>query len=257
MMRDFYTEYYHAVQHSRAHAAFCKYAYGKDLCQHGFTTMEALDFLLRVTGWSSRDRVLDVGCGNGKIDSYIAEATGAQVYGMDYIAEAIQTASRESGARGQNSGFFVGDLNQMPCAPESFDALLSADTLYFAANMNETLRQWARCTKTGGHLAILYSHGANPEQPKTVFDRATLPADKTPLGIALQELNMKFEAWDFTASDYQLAVRKKKILTTLKDDFEREGFASLYENRMGETLGVMDAIESGMHARYLYYARKC
>ncbi len=46
-MRDFYTNYYAAIEHSRAHAAFCEYAYGKNLSQHGFATMEQLAGLIK------------------------------------------------------------------------------------------------------------------------------------------------------------------------------------------------------------------
>ncbi len=46
--------------------------------------------------------------------------------------------------------------------------------------------------------------------------------------------------------------RKKEIVEKLKIAFEQEGNQFLYENRIGETLGVLEAIESGMHTRYLY-----
>jgi len=42
----FYNEYYQAVLHGLAHAAFCERVYGKDLCQHGTADMEQIQLLL-------------------------------------------------------------------------------------------------------------------------------------------------------------------------------------------------------------------
>lgn len=247
-MRDFYTAYYRAVKTSRAHARFCESAYGKDLCQHGFMTMDDLEFLVRVARWSSHHRVLDVGCGNGKIAQWIAGVTGAQVDGMDHIPSAIECAS----ALETHSKFFVADLTKLPCAPNSYDALLSVDTLYFSSDYCDTLKQWARCVKPGGHMLIFFSHGANPDHPKATFDPSTLPPQRTPCGVALGALGLTFRTWDFTAADYALARRKKEILGAHRNEFLAEGHLDLLENRCGEAAGIMDAVESGMHARYLY-----
>ena len=101
-------------------------------------------------------------------------------------------------------------------------------------------------------MAIFYSHGANPRNPKQTFRRETLLPDKTPLADALIQCGLDVKTWDFTRQDYALAQRKKEILEKLRPKFQSEGNLFLYENRIGETLDVLDAIESGMHARYLY-----
>ena len=41
-MKDFYEAFYTAVEHSRAHRAFCERVFGKDLCQHCFADLEQL-----------------------------------------------------------------------------------------------------------------------------------------------------------------------------------------------------------------------
>jgi SAM-dependent methyltransferase len=251
-MRDFYTAYYTAVEASRAHAQFCREAYGRDLQQHGFATMDDLAALNRIMGWSSCHSILEVGCGSGLIAEMISDATGAQITGMDYIPEAVARAAARTCAKRARLNFFAGDLTRLPCAPGSFDALLAVDSIYFATDYVATLCDWAACVRPGGQMAIWYSHGANPENPKARFDRATLPPQRTPLGAALHANRMSFETWDFTASDYALAQRKRASLERLRKTFAAEGNRFLYDNRLGETLGVLDAIESNMHARYLY-----
>ena len=251
-MQEFYTDYYAVVEHSRAHAAFCNYAYGKNLCQHGFVTMEQLAKLIQVTELSAAHQALDLGCGNGMIAEHLSDTTGARVTGLDNIGSAIVRAEERTDARRTRLDFCLGDLQQPDFPPASFDTLLSLDSIYFTGDLVKTLQHWRALVKPGGSMAIFYSHGATPENPKETFRRETLPADKTPLADALVRSELGFATWDFTRQDHELAQRKREILEKLKPEFQAEGNLFLYENRMGEALGVLDAVESGMHARYLY-----
>jgi CheY-like chemotaxis protein/SAM-dependent methyltransferase len=254
-MHDFYEEYYTAIPASRAHAAFCENAYGKDLGQHGFVTMEQLAKLIDVTGLSPQSRALDLGCGNGMISEYLSDMTGAHITGLDYIPQAIAQARERTHAKCERLDFVVGDLTLMSLPPDSFDTLLSFDTIYFSDDYAETIRRWRALVNSNGQMAIYFSHGVDPDHPRETFDVTTLAPDKTPLAHALELNGLDFRTWDFTADDYTLAKRKKEVLEKLKAEFDAEGNSSLYENRIGETLGVMSAIESGMHARYLYHIR--
>jgi ubiquinone/menaquinone biosynthesis C-methylase UbiE len=251
-MQNFYTDYYAAIEVSRAHATFCETAYGKNLAQHGFVTMVQLDVLIQATAMKASSGVVDLGCGNGMIAEYLADATGARITGLDYIPGAITRAQERTYAKRDRLKFVVGDLTHPTIPADSFDLLLSLDTIYFSDDYGDTLRRWRALLRRGGQMAIFYSHGANPQTPKEKFDRATLPPDKTPLAVALQACRLAFQTWDLTRQDYELARRKKEILEKLRAEFEREGNQFLYDNRIGEALGVLDAIESEMHARYLY-----
>ncbi len=251
-MHDFYIRYYDAAEHSRAHATFCEYAYGRNLCQHGFATMEQLAELIRVAGLTPKSRALDLGCGNGMITEYLADVTGAHFTGLDDVASAIAAAAKRTQVKCHHLDFVVGDLTRPNLPPDSFDFLLSIDTIYFSDDYADTLRQWRALLRRNGHMAIFFSHGVDPEHPKETFRRETLPPDRTPLADVLRQLGLVFQTCDLTQQDYALAQRKKEILTQLKPEFEAEGNLFLYENRIGEALGVADAVESGMHARYLY-----
>ncbi|MGB8645206.1 MAG: methyltransferase domain-containing protein [Anaerolineae bacterium] len=252
-MQDFYTNYYAAVERSHAHAKLCEYAYGKNLAQHGFVTMGQLDFLIQATGMNVASRAIDLGCGNGMIAEYLSDATGAHVTGLDQIAPAIAQAEERTSPKRNRLDFGVGDLTRPNIFPAPFGILLSLDTIYFSDNYVETIRRWRALVRPGGQMAIFYSHGANPETPKETFRRETLPPDKTPLADALTACGLDFQTRDFTRQDYELAQRKKEILARLQREFEAEGDLFLYENRIGEALGVLDAVEAGLHARYLYH----
>jgi hypothetical protein len=64
-----------------------------------------------------------------------------------------------------------------------------------------------------------------------------------------------FKAWKLTQQDYALAQRRKEVLVELREQFQAEGADFIYDNRMSDANGIMQAVEEGLHARYLYCAR--
>jgi cyclopropane fatty-acyl-phospholipid synthase-like methyltransferase len=254
-VKDFYTPYYSAVEHSQAHHAFCERVFGIDLCQHGFADLEQLELLLQVTRLGSRQRVLDLGCGNGMITEYLSDRTGAHITGLDYIPQAIRRALQRTASKSDRLAFLIGDINQLELPGSAFDAILSIDTMYFSQDYTATLRELKAALQPGGQMAILFSHGREPWVPREEFARETLPPDKTPLAEALRANDLTFRTWDLTLQDYELAQRRKVVLAELKPQFEIEGNLFIYENRMGDAEGISQAIEEGLHARYLYHVR--
>jgi cyclopropane fatty-acyl-phospholipid synthase-like methyltransferase len=254
-MKDFYTAFYSAAEHSPAHHAFCERVYGKDLCQHGFADLEQLHMLLEATRLGPHQRALDLGCGSGWIAEYLSDRTGAHITGLDYIPEAIRQARQRTAAKSDRLAFTVGDINQLELPDRAFDAILSIDSMYFSQDYSDTIRKLKAALQPGGQMAILYSYGREPWVPEEEFPKEKLPPDKTPLAEALGANGLTFRTWDLTRQDYELALRRKEVLTELKPQFEAEGAMFIYENRMGDAEGIRQAIEDGLHARYLYHAR--
>ncbi len=254
-MRDFYEKYYAVVSQSQAHRAFCERVFGRDLCQHGFADLEQLDLLMQVTHLGPAHRVLDLGCGNGMIAEYLSDCTGAHVTGLDYIPQAVQQAQERSAAKSDRLAFVTGDINRLDLAPAAFDVILSIDTMYFSEDYAATIRALKAALSPAGQMAILFSHGREPWIPIDEFPKETLPPDKTPLAAALLANDLPFHTWDLTSRDYALALRRKEVLLDLKPQFEAEGILFIYENRMGDAEGIRQAIEDGLHGRYLYHVQ--
>ncbi len=254
-MKDFYNAYYSATEHSQAHHAFCERVFGKDLCQHGFANMEQLELLLQVTRLGPLHRALDIGCGNGMIAEYLSACTGAHITGLDYIPQAIRQAQQRTAAKPDRLAFIVGDINQLELPRNDFDVILSIDTMYFSKDYTATLRELKAALRPCGQMAIFFSHGREPWVPKDEFPKETLPPDKTPLAEALRANDLTFHTWDLTLQEYELAQRRKEVLAELKPQFEIEGTLFIYENRMGDAEGISQAIEEGLHARYLYHVQ--
>lgn len=251
-MRDFYEKFYQAIRHSAAHSLFCERSFGRDLCQHGFADMAQIDALIAATGLAPGDHALDLGCGNGMIAEYISDCTGAHLSGIDYISEAIHQANERSAAKADRLSFAVGDINALALPTGAFDAIISIDSLYFSSNYTATIGQLVSALRPGGRLAILFSHGREPWVPLEEFPTETLAPDKTPLARALQANRLSFITQEFTAEDQQLAQLRKQVLMELQPQFEAEELLFIYENRMGDAKGISDAIERGLHRRYLY-----
>lgn len=253
-MFDFYNRFYHATQASAAHGHFCQQVFGLDLCQHGFADVEQLDVLLAAAAVRPAHHLLDVGCGNGLIAEYLAERSGACVSGLDFVPEAIRQAAERTRNKAQRMAFFVGDINDLCLSPRAYDVITSIDTIYFSQDYTATIGAFKQALRPGGRLAIYYSFGREPWTPVNEFPAERLPAHKTPLADALRANGFAYITLDFTASDLRLAELRKSVLTSLRPQFEAEGNAFLYENRLGDAVGVSQAIHERLHRRYLYVA---
>jgi phosphoethanolamine N-methyltransferase len=75
------------------------------------------------------DRVLDVGCGIGGGDFYMAEEYDVEVVGIDLSINMISLALERSIGRKCAIEFEVGDCTKMNFPPSSFDVIYSRDTI--------------------------------------------------------------------------------------------------------------------------------
>jgi cyclopropane fatty-acyl-phospholipid synthase-like methyltransferase len=255
-MEAFYNAYYTVTEHSHAHHEFCERVFGKDLCQHGFADMEQLDLLLNVAQIDSSMHVLELGCGNGMITEYLSDCSGAHFTGLDIIPQAIQQAQQRTVGKVNRLEFIEGDINQLEIMTGAYDAILSIDSIYFSQNYIKTINTLKAALRPGGQMAFLYSHGREPWVPKEEFLIETLLPDKTPLAEALKANDLKYITVVLTDQDYELAQKRKGVLIELKPQFEAENAMFILEHRLGDAEGISQAIEEGLHARYLYQVKK-
>jgi cyclopropane fatty-acyl-phospholipid synthase-like methyltransferase len=254
-MRDFYEPYYAAVETSRAHHLFCERVFGIDLAQHGFADRKQLSLLIRATRLRAGQRALDLGCGDGRISEYLSDRTGARITGLDYIEAAIHNASQRTAAKSDRLDFLCQDINQLALPRGAFDLVISIDSIYFSEKYENTIRELKAALRPGGQMAFFYSYGREPWVPKEKFPAEMLASEKTPLGVSLQANDLAFRTWDLTGQEYRLALVRKHVLAELKPQFEAEGNMFIWDNRNGDADGVRQAVEEGLHRRYLYLAR--
>lgn len=77
-------------------------------------------------------RVLDLGCGTGVTSLFTAQETGATVYAVDlWIAEADNRARFAGWGMSDRILPINADANEMPFAPDTFDAMVSVDAYHY------------------------------------------------------------------------------------------------------------------------------
>ncbi len=247
----YYRKFYPAAYASAAHSRLCERVFGKDLCQEGMVDMAALNDLLARLNLKPGDHLLDLGCGAGVIAEYISDQTGARVTGLDYAAPAIAEAKERTEDKRSKLTFLQGDMNALDLPERSFDAAISLDTLYWVADLGDTLSQVVRTIKPGGQIGIFMLAGRKADDPPE-----TTEAANTSLGRALSKLNLTCDSHDYTAQNGEFWRRNWQAATDLRNDLEAEGNGFIAESLIREAEeDFFPSIQAGTLARYLYHVR--
>jgi SAM-dependent methyltransferase len=245
-----YREFYTSATRSPAYARFCEQLYGRYLCQANFSDMAQLARLLEVLALRPGEKALDLGCGTGLICEYLAQASGANFFGIDYCPDAIALALERTAAMRSQHNFAVQNLDTLDFPPAAFDALVAIDTLYMPNDLNATLRKMAGLLKPGGRMGIFYSTAVWD----VGGDRARLEADRTPLAEALTRVGLAYRTWDYSAATALHLQRKHVLGLALHDDFAAEGHLALYDYILAESDGGSAPFDPSTCTitRYLY-----
>lgn len=244
----YYSRFYPAALASAAHSELCRRAWGMDLCQEGQVDMADLADLLEHLDLRSGTRALDLGCGAGVLSAYIAETTGAHVTGLDQAASAIEAARQRTADQTDNLTFVVGDLNALEFPDASFNAILSLDTIYWAADLPATLSRLRRMTRPGGRIGIFFEQKASGQH-----QAALLRAGGTELAQALEQAGIPYDAYDYTERSAAFWRRLHEAVTDLRPDFEAEGNGIIARSLLHEAEeSFLPGFEAGTIARHLY-----
>lgn len=96
--------------------------------------------------------LLDAGCGPGSMIAILAESIpGKRYVGVDLAPAMIEAARRKNlpGAK-----FVVGDCENLPFPPESFDVMLCANSAHHYPNVEGFYQSVHRCLRPGGRLIL-------------------------------------------------------------------------------------------------------
>ncbi|XP_069036450.1 phosphoethanolamine methyltransferase isoform X2 [Lepisosteus oculatus] len=163
---DTFQQFLDSQQYSRRGILRYEKIFGRGYVSTGgpSTTKEFVDLL----NLSPGQRVLDVGCGIGGGDFYMAKTFGAQVLGMDLSSNMVEIAME----RAQEEHlplvqFEVGDATKRLFPGASFDVVYSRDTILHIADKLQLFKRFHSWLKPGGKLLISdYCCGEKPWSPQ-------------------------------------------------------------------------------------------
>ena len=107
-------------------------------------------------------RVLEVACGRGGFVRQLANA-GAHVIGCDFSSAALRAASSKFSAEGAqlSAALVQGDAQNLPFADNSFNLVVSCETIEHLPDVKSAIRGMYRVTRRSGKLFLTTPNYAN------------------------------------------------------------------------------------------------
>lgn len=116
-------------------------------------TVPVSEHLVDHVGVSPTDRVLDVATGTGHV-ALAAARRSAESVGIDYVPGLLEIARRRAEAEDLVVELTEADAEHLPHEDASFDVVLSAIGVMFAADHDAAARELVRVSRPGGRIGL-------------------------------------------------------------------------------------------------------
>jgi SAM-dependent methyltransferase len=154
--------------------------------QQASWTEQLRKYLVEKIGLTSKDRILETGCGTGVITQYIHSRTELSTYGIDLDFERVKFAQNND----KSSSYFCGDGLSLPIADDVFSLMFCHFYLLWVSNPRQAVKEMIRVTRPGGAIAFY----AEPDHA----GRIDSPENFIPIG-KLQSQSLKEQGADIQA----------------------------------------------------------
>ncbi|XP_017572374.1 phosphoethanolamine methyltransferase isoform X1 [Pygocentrus nattereri] len=220
------------------------------------TTKEFVDLL----NLSPGQKVLDVGCGIGGGDFYMAKNFGVEVLGMDLSANMVEIAmERAVQEKLPSVQFEVSDATKRTFPEGTFDVVYSRDTILHITDKLELFRKFHSWLKPGGKVLISdYCCGEKPWTPafqEYVKQRGYILYTPQRYGKFLEEAGFSnVRAEDRTAQFIQVIKDELKRAEEIQDEFIQEFSQEDYDAVVNGWTEKLQRCEAGDQRWGLFYA---
>ncbi len=151
---DLYDNAYAKVEHA-LYRTIRTETYGQDLGQTSWVTTEESDLIPALLKLNSNSVVLDIGCGSGLYDLYLATRLGCRITGLDVNPHAIVSANQlaATSALDTIARFEHCDVSTtLHYADATFDAVFANDSLCHIPGRQRLLNELFRILRPGARL---------------------------------------------------------------------------------------------------------
>jgi sterol 24-C-methyltransferase len=103
------------------------------------------------------DKVLDLGCGRGRVAAHMATITGAQVTGMNIDPNQLEQAISFTKEKGLDNKFVCQDMNNLPLpfTDEQFDGFYQIQALSLCKDLKALFKELYRVLRPGAMVSLL------------------------------------------------------------------------------------------------------
>lgn len=104
-------------------------------------------------------KILDIGCGRGRVAAHVASFTGSNVVGINIDSDQLESAKTFAQKKGFNEQctFQMADLNEIPFPfpDNSFDGIYHVQVFSYSKDLKSLCKELNRILKPGGKIACL------------------------------------------------------------------------------------------------------
>jgi ubiquinone/menaquinone biosynthesis C-methylase UbiE len=112
------------------------------------------DAVLRALAAEPCPRIIDVGCGTGRLAARLLEAPSVRaVVGLDFSAGMLEQARARLGST-EAAALVRGDATRLPFADAAFDAAVSTEAFHWFPDQDAALAEIHRVLRPGGRLLL-------------------------------------------------------------------------------------------------------
>lgn len=156
-------EYYNATEHAYKdswdldNSLAIHYGYWDDKVRSFPASLVRMnEVMAEQAGILPGEKVLDAGCGVGGSSIFLASVRGAEVTGITLSAKQVQKANANAKGKGVDGAvnFQVMDYCNTSFPNDSFDIIWGCESICYASNKEEFIKEAWRLLKPGGRLIV-------------------------------------------------------------------------------------------------------